>query len=323
MIEISGGTAVAQGIDYAWSRPEPSVIAAAGYEFVCRYVSHDTTGKNLTLAEAVRLSNAGLSLVIVFESTASRMLVGTSAGIADAQFAVAEAAKLGMPPTRPIYFACDFDATPGQQTVINAYLDGVATVIPRERIGMYGGYGPIKRAFDTGKITFGWQTYAWSGGAWDKRAQIQQYSNDQSLGGVKGVDLNRSTTEDYGQWKIGTNMTISSADADKIAKAVLNLDGVIPSLDPADPNKYRALRTHIFELGMNLAEVRKIVSDGSDADAIIAGVLAGFDELADRIVEGVVAGILSSPQPVPVVDTDLIASKVVDQLVRRARGVIG
>jgi len=302
------------------------VIAATGHEFVCRYVSHDTTGKNLTLAEAASLTAAGLWLVIVFESSAGRMLAGTSAGAADARFAGAEAAKLGMPPTRPIYFACDFDATPGQQTLINAYLDGVATVLTPDRIGMYGGYGPIKRAFDAGKITWAWQTYAWSGGLWDKRAQIQQYSNDQSLGGVGGIDLDRSTTADYGQWRTGDLMTISSADADKIAKAVLNLDGVIPSLDPADPNKFRALRTHIYELGLNVAEVRALVAanvpDGSDTDAIIAGVLTGFDELADRIVEGVVAGILSRPQPVPVVDTDLIASKVVDQLVRRARGVI-
>jgi hypothetical protein len=323
------GTVVAEGVDYAWSRPSPAVIAASGREFVCRYVSHDTTGKNLTLAEAVRLSDAGLSIVIVFESTASRMLAGVSAGIADAKFAESEVAKLGMPPTRPIYFACDFDASAGQQTVINAYLDGAATVIPRSRIGMYGGYGPINRALDAGKITWAWQTYAWSGGKWDKRAQIQQYKNDQSLAGVTGVDFNRSMTTDYGQWRIEPAMTISSADADKIATAVLNKDGIIPSLDPADTNKYRALRTHIYELGLNVAAIREILADAGtpnssgsvDTAAIIAGVLKGLDGgtgegMINQIIHGVTTGVLAGTSAV-VIDTDEIARKVAEELARR------
>lgn len=305
---------MAQGCDYAWSRPSPAVIVATGHEFVCRYVSHDTTGKNLTLAEAASLTAAGLWLVIVFESSAGRMLAGTSAGVADARFAEAEAAKLGMPSSRPIYFACDFDATPGQQTLINAYLDGVATVLTPDRIGMYGGYGPIKRALDAGKITWAWQTYAWSGGLWDKRAQIQQYSNDQSLGGVGGIDLDRSTTADYGQWRTGDLMTISSADADKIAIAVLNKDGIIPSLDPADLNKFRALRTHIYELGLNVAEVRAIVTANVPADvdsgAIIAGVIAGLDDMADKIAAKVADKIIA-------IQADLIADKIVENLARR------
>ncbi len=36
----------------------------------------------------------------------------------------------------------------------------------------------IKRLFDGGKITWGWQTYAWSGGNWDSRAQVRQVQND-------------------------------------------------------------------------------------------------------------------------------------------------
>jgi hypothetical protein len=305
---------VASGIDYAWSRPNPVVIATAGHEFVCRYVSHDTTGKNLTLAEARNLTAAGLWLVIVFESTASRMLSGAKAGIADARFAEAEAAKLGMPPSRPIYFACDFDATPAQQVAINGYLDGVASVIGIARTGMYGGFRPIRLALNAGKITWAWQTYAWSGGLWDQRAQIQQYSNDQSLGGVEGIDLDRSTTADYGQWRTGDPMTISKADADTIAIAVLNKDGIIPSLDPADPNKFRALRTHIHELGLNVAEVRAIVAANvpasADSGAIIAGVLAGLDDMADEIASKVAAMVLET-------QADLIANKVAENLARR------
>ena len=56
-----------------------------------------------------------------------------------------------------------------------------STASPRSsaatRTGAYGGYYVIKRAFDAGKITWGWQTYAWSGGQWDARAQFRQTSN--------------------------------------------------------------------------------------------------------------------------------------------------
>ncbi|MEV5573550.1 DUF1906 domain-containing protein [Spirillospora sp. NPDC052269] len=194
------------GIDYAWGRPGPSALNRAGARFVCRYLSHDSSGKTLTRAEADQLSKAGLWLVVVWESTASRALAGRAAGVADATEAARQARACGMPADRPIYFAVDFDASSGQQAAINAYLDGAASVIGRARVGLYGGYGPVKRAFDAGKIHWGWQTYAWSGGRWDKRAQLQQYSNDHTINGV-GVDYDRAVHSDYGQWRVGVSPT--------------------------------------------------------------------------------------------------------------------
>jgi len=32
----------------------------------------------------------------------------------------------------------------------------------------------MQRLFDDGKIAYGWQTYAWSYGNWDGRAQLRQ-----------------------------------------------------------------------------------------------------------------------------------------------------
>ncbi|WP_433234005.1 glycoside hydrolase domain-containing protein [Actinomadura nitritigenes] len=190
------------GIDYAWGRPGVAALQAAGATFVCRYLSHDTTGKNLSAAEARELSAAGIWIVVVWEGTASRALAGKAAGAADARDAEAQARACGMPAGRPIYFAVDFDANSSQQDEIHAYLDGAASVLGRGRVGLYAGYGPVKRAFDAGKIAFGWQTYAWSGGRWDSRAQLQQYSNDHRVGGV-GCDYDRAMTTDYGQWRVG------------------------------------------------------------------------------------------------------------------------
>jgi hypothetical protein len=189
------------GVDYAWGRPGVTALKAAGVKFACRYLSHDGS-KNLSRSEAKQLSDAGIWIVVVWETTASRALSGRSGGIADAQEAARQAAACGMPSDRPIYFAVDWDASSGQQPLIKAYLDGAASVLGRARVGMYAGYGPIKRAFDAGTITWGWQTYAWSGGRWDKRAQLQQYSNDHTINGL-GLDYDRAVADDYGQWRIG------------------------------------------------------------------------------------------------------------------------
>lgn len=189
------------GIDYAWGRPSLDSMKSAGVKFVCRYLSH-TAGKNLTRAEAKKLSDAGIWIVVVWESTANRVLGGYNAGILDAQNAHTQAIACGMPDNRPIYFAVDFDAEYKQQAAINNYLLGVASVIGTARTGLYAGYGPVKRSFDAKKIMWAWQTYAWSGGQWDQRAHIQQYSNDHTIGGV-GCDFNHAIKDDYGQWQIG------------------------------------------------------------------------------------------------------------------------
>lgn len=69
------------------------------------------------------------------------------------------------------------------------------------RPGVYGGLRQVGAMFDAGLVSYGWQTYAWSAGQWDSRAQIQQYRNNQVIGGVS-VDFDRATTADFGQWSI-------------------------------------------------------------------------------------------------------------------------
>ena len=76
-------------------------------------------------------------------------------------------------------------------------MDGVASVIGRSRTGAYGGYYVIQRLFDAGKITWGWQAFAWSGGQWDPRAQARQIEN-----GLEGgsIDKDQAMVADIGQW---------------------------------------------------------------------------------------------------------------------------
>ncbi|HEX4454685.1 MAG TPA: glycoside hydrolase domain-containing protein [Kofleriaceae bacterium] len=195
--------AVQMGVDYSFSRPSLSGLHADGYTFVARYLSNDP-GKDLSKAEANAIIAADMSVVSNWEASSTDSLSGYNQGVDDAKTANAEAAADGAPGTRPIYFSVDFDAAESQQATINAYFDGVASVIGRSRTGAYGGYWVIKRLFDAGKIAWGWQTYAWSGGNWDSRAQVRQVQND-ILGGC--CDKDEAVATDFGQWGHGEGKT--------------------------------------------------------------------------------------------------------------------
>jgi hypothetical protein len=187
------------GVDYAFDRPtSPAAVRAAGYSFACRYLG-GSKSKDLTKAEADDLIAAGLDIVCNWENSASAALSGRAQGVKDAQQALAQATAAGMPTTRPIYFSVDFDASAAQQPAINAYFDGVASVLGHSRTGAYGGYYVIQRLFDAGKIAWGWQTYAWSGGHWDSRAQMRQEQNGILVAGADS-DKDEAMATDFGQW---------------------------------------------------------------------------------------------------------------------------
>jgi len=181
-------------------------MKAANVTFVCRYVGYfsgyDIThperpqGKILTPGEAKALSDAGISPVSNWEWYANRVLEGHDAGAWDAHVANHIHLACGGPPDRPIYFSVDENLAGAQ---VATYFQGVASVIGHARTGAYGSDRVLKYLFDNGLISWGWQTYAWSAGAWEPRAHIQQYSNSVNLAG-HSVDYNRSIKNDYGQW---------------------------------------------------------------------------------------------------------------------------
>lgn len=188
-----------RGIDAAWGAASLNP-RSLGASFVARYLGHDAS-KCISLGEARHDTALGVDLVVVFEDQARRCLGGRAAGVADAHFAEAQAKAAGMPAFAPIYFACDDDFGPGDQGAINEYFRGVASVLGVHRTGAYAGYYVIKRLFDAGLIKYGWQTAAWSGGHWDPRAQIQQYSFGQVY------DWDRTEHSDFGQWRVGQHRT--------------------------------------------------------------------------------------------------------------------
>lgn len=189
-----------KGCDYAWERPDPVWLYANGYRFACRYISYDTTGKNLTTAERDALHAAGLSIVLNWEYDPRAALNGRTQGVQDATEALRQANALGAPATTPIYFSLDFDVQAADLPAIKAYLSGIAGVIGPDRVGVYGGYFVVLNVALSGYARYGWQTYAWSGGSWFDQAEIRQTQN-----GVPtpygSIDVDESTAVDFGQWK--------------------------------------------------------------------------------------------------------------------------
>ena len=191
---------MAFGIDYSFgSGLSVNQMKAAGVTFVCRYLSWQPNPKNINRIEFNNLVASHLHVVLVWEATGRDLVGGFRGGQHDAQEANRQAHALGAGAI-PLYFApCDYDVPEGDQGMINAYLNGASSVIGMGRTGFYGGYWPLKRAFDGHHMSWGWQTYAWSGGNVDHRAHILQYQNAARMGPAE-VDYDHSLKADFGAW---------------------------------------------------------------------------------------------------------------------------
>jgi hypothetical protein len=194
-------------LDYAWWRPASmKALTDDHVASVGRYIGQDTTGKNLTRAEAAELHKAGIAVWLSFEFAAEQPANGHVQGVTDGLLAIAQYLALGIPPGRTVYFSADWDVpdyAPSRTSPraklgpVGDYLAGVASVDPPFQIGIYGGYWPVSRALTAGLVAKAWQTDAWSGGRVDKRIAIHQ-TGGMLFGG--NADRNRVLVEDYGQW---------------------------------------------------------------------------------------------------------------------------
>ena len=130
--------------------------------------------KTLTKAELTAIENAGLSVFVVFQHCGAQCVnfdlqnkETAEKGRKDAEAAVALAQDLGQPANTPIYFAIDFDPTPGRDNPlpaariwpsIEAYFDQVQEVFARTRwqVGVYGAGITCQRLKASGKAKYFW-----------------------------------------------------------------------------------------------------------------------------------------------------------------------
>lgn len=206
-----------KGFDCA--TPLTSKIATAfavdGYDFVGRYLV-PSGYKALTESEATAINQAGLSIISVYETTASRALGGRTAGINDGYTAVDVAKQVGQPEGSTIYCAVDFDATLDQMDTVLDYIKGFSEATPRYNTGVYGSYTVIEAAKEAKVCSRFWQTYAWSRGKEADGIHIYQFKNDVTSNGI-GVDLNEGF-EGLGAWNKfkEDKPKMSAEDANKI-----------------------------------------------------------------------------------------------------------
>lgn len=186
---------MAEAVDYSWARPGGAALKAAGKEAVGRYL-YPGAGKGLGVSELADLINHGLSVWFIYEGTGSDA-TNYANGVNDARIAEAQAAALGHAGA-VIYFACDWDVTAAQEGGVEAYFQGVNAVISKEKSGVYGSFAIVEDLFSKGLISFGYQTYAWSGGKVSSHANIYQYLNGQVINGGS-VDFDRTLTAQFGQ----------------------------------------------------------------------------------------------------------------------------
>jgi hypothetical protein len=195
---------VAKGFDCAapLTKKLAKLFRDDGYEFACRYLV-PSGWKRLTKAEAAAISAAGLQIVSVFETTASRALGGRAAGLADGAVAAQTASAVGQPAGSRIYFAVDFDASAKQMDTVIQYIKAAGEAARNYRTGVYGSAAVIEAAMAARACTGFWQTYAWSKGRKAEGIHIYQYDNGpkglgQPVHGVN-VDLDLSSG-DAGWW---------------------------------------------------------------------------------------------------------------------------
>lgn len=191
-------------VDYAWQVPSVAAIKAAGYQGVMRYLSPDVS-KNLTAGERDALHKAGLSIGLVWESTANRAGQGHQAGANDAAEAEAQAKALGYPASCPLFFAVDFDASPFD---VAPYFQGVRSVATGA-IGIYGS----ARVVEGVPVKWKWQACAWSAGRVSNQAHLYQRLAVTTAHPLPGTDEN-VVLRPFPLWTAAKPATASTASAD-------------------------------------------------------------------------------------------------------------
>ena len=210
--------------DFSLARPWP----LPGYCGVVRYILDGTMpGKGITKAEYDGYLAAGLSVTLVMETGSQPALRGFAGGQADARAAFAQAAAIGWPADRPIYFVFE-DPTrvaAAQWPALEQYAIGVASIVPVSRIGAYGSAALDDWLIQRGHASYGWAVETW--GALTPRINLCQMYNPvpgapSNLGG--SVDPNECLTADWGQTPApATTAVPTSTEVDDMSRVAFDV----------------------------------------------------------------------------------------------------
>lgn len=186
--------AVAWGVDAA-SDVSIQTLKDQGASFICTYLApYPSQGwKMRTPAEWKAYLDAGIKIVANWESDGLPGN-GFNDGVAAAKTAQSYLNDRNASDAVVYFTAADKDPTALNLNTVADYVRGAVSVLGWDRVGTYGGYGAIKFLADANVCKYFWQTYAWSGGKWDARAQLHQWKNTSTL------DFDEAWSLDFGQY---------------------------------------------------------------------------------------------------------------------------
>lgn len=141
------------GLDYT-SRIDPGALKAAGASVICRYIAPEAW-KTIQQAEYNELRNAGFTVFLNWEDSATDWSKGSAIGTQHGNLASAMARVRGYPPASIIIGSCDFDAS---ADAVRPYAQSFKRAVNAGGYGagVYGPYNVLSMCQQEG-YSFFWQ----------------------------------------------------------------------------------------------------------------------------------------------------------------------
>lgn len=232
-----------KGVDTAAriTRNQAEALFNNGVSFVGRYLVDQKMSKAITDSEAKYILDAGLGILLIYETSATRAKAGESAGKQDGYAAYALAKQIGVPTNCVIYFAVDYDAPKNDYAAIEAYLYAAKAACAPYRCGVYGKADLINAV----KADAYMQCVAWSYGVVSTKTNVYQY---EWQGGAEAQDIAR---------KVGVPVDMDRCENMEIAGVWL-------------PEKKKMW----YDDAMRWAEQQGLIKDGRPNDPVTRAELA-------------------------------------------------
>lgn len=172
-------------------------MRAMGLSFVGRYFSQYPS-KNLTRGEVVDLGNAGFDIFSIYEDDVNDYARGYGGGVDNARRYLNQAQALGVPLTRPCYFAVDTNVDPNDAS-LHQYFQGISDTLGAMRRGAYGSTGVLRALKSANLIDYTFRTMStgWIGGAGNEN----EFSITQNGYINNAFDRDAVAGGDFGQWR--------------------------------------------------------------------------------------------------------------------------
>ena len=241
----------------------------AGQSFIGRYIVPESYSKALTKSEAKIIHDAGLSILLCWELTASRPKQGAGAGAADGKAARELAMEMQVPKSAAIYFAVDYNPAARDYPAIEQYLRAAAAAVAPYDAGVYGNYYVCEEMYLRGAVKHLWQCCGGSGKLISPHAYLYQRQGStgkesKAVAEKIGVPVDMDTCGSLELARLWTPKTTGNWYDAAMAWAVEN--GICDGTRPTEP----ATRAEVIQMFYNLAREEKVYTDDRQLSGLLS-----------------------------------------------------